>query len=521
MTALGRLTASVRPRARAAKAATWGIWLGAFVVGTTTMLFARGRLGAAHIALTYLLLVLGASARGGRPLGITVAVLAFAAFDVLFIPPYATFVVADPFNWIVLLAFLITSLVAAQLLYEAQAGTDAARARAEEVDRLATLGSETIMLPRAEDALTAIADVIRLTVGVPECGVVVPRGEFVSDPYVASALIDGRTVLIGRDGATARVDAGSVESALSATIGSVAAHVPLSVHGRIVGVLRLADRDTLRLDAAQQRVLHALAYYAALGAERVRLVDEAARAETLREADRMKDALLASVSHDLRTPLTTIKALAHEIGADGDERAAVIEAEADRLSRLVSDLLDLSRLRGGALHLDPQLTAADELLESVARAVSGVPGAERVRITLDPSEALLVGRFDLVHSARALSELIVNALKYGTPDSMVDVTAVRESEWLAVTVADRGDGIPLTERERIFAPFYQSAGAASHGTGLGLNIARQLALAQCGSLKVVDREGGGNVFTLRLPAADLSAFDDPGDTDVGDVAKSL
>jgi len=347
------------------------------------MLVARARLGPAHVALTYLLVVLGASARGGRRLGLTIAVLAFAAFDVLFIPPYGALSVADPLDWLVLVAFLLTSAVAAQLLYRAQREARLAEARRGEVN--------------------------------------------------------------------------------------------------------------------------------ALGA----------RAEALREADRMKNVMLAAVSHDLRTPLTTIKAMAELLRADAapdDERAAVIEGEADRLERMVSDLLDLSRLRGGALHIEAELVAADELLESVARAITGVPGAERVRMTIDPAEPLLVGRFDLVQSARALSDLVVNALKYGG-DGPVEVTAARDEEWLAIRVADRGAGVPAAERERVFEPFYRGEAVApgnAHdratvrdGTGLGLSIARSLAQAQGGSLRLTDRDGGGSVFTLRLPAADVDTIPEP------------
>jgi two-component system, OmpR family, sensor histidine kinase KdpD len=233
--------------------------------------------------------------------------------------------------------------------------------------------------------------------------------------------------------------------------------------------------------------------------------DEARRADALREADRMKDALLASVSHDLRTPLTTIKALAHDIRIEGDERAAVIEAETDRLTRVVTDLLDLSRLQGGALRLDVQLTAADELLESVAQAMAGVPGAERLRMSLDPAEPLLVGRFDLVHSTRALANLVTNALAYAAGDTPVDVGAHRDGEWLAFSVADRGPGVPEPERERIFESFQRGTGTSpdARGAGLGLSIARRLAEAQHGSLAVAPRAGGGSVFTMRLPAADV------------------
>jgi len=341
----------------------WGTWLLVLALVTAAMLGWRHRLGQAHIALTYLLVVLGASARGGRALGLTIAVVAFILFDFLFLPPFATLVVADPLNWLVLLAFLVTSVVGAQLLYLAQAEAVAARAR----------------------------------------------------------------------------------------------------------------------------------------------LREAERADALHEADRMKDALLASVSHDLRTPLTTIKALAHAIRVEGDERAAVIEAETDRLTRVVGDLLDLSRLQGGALRLDVQLTAADELLEGVAQVMTGVPGVERLRMSLDPAEPLLVGRFDLVHSTRALANLVINALAYGGHDTPVDVTARRDGAWLAFAVADRGPGIPEPEREKIFESFQRGAGISPEvrGTGLGLSIARRLAEAQAGTLVVTPRAGGGSVFTLRLPAADV------------------
>ena len=492
-------------------------WLTILALGTLIMLWARARLGQAHVALTYLLVVLGASARGGRTLGLTVAVLAFVAFDVLFLPPFATLIVADPLDWLVLLAFLITSVVAAQLLYRAQQEAATAREHAGEVDRLATLGAETISLARAEDALAAIALVIRRTLAVAECEVFVVEEAVPATntpdwgpPLARLAAVQERAIVVRRDGTTSVGGGESFEAALEATPDAIAVFLPLVVRQRVAGVLRIADGAPLALDAARRRVLHALTYYAALGAERVRLAHGAAGAETLREADRMKDALLASVSHDLRTPLTTIKALAHGIRADGDERAAIIEAETDRLTRLVTDLLDLSRLQGGALRLDVQLTAADELLESVAQTVAGLPGAERLRMSLDSDEPLLVGRFDLVHSVRALSNLVANALAYGGDALPVDVTARRDGPWLAFAVADRGAGIPFTERERIFEPFYRAPGTApdAKGTGLGLSIAQRLAVAQQGSIVLAPRDGGGSVFTLRLPAADIGSSAD-------------
>src|SRR4051794_14023583 len=135
------------------------------------MLAVRTSLNQAHVALAYLLVIQLGSARGGRPLGLTLAALAFLSFDFLFLPPFYTFVVQNPLNWLVLAAFLLTSIVSAQLLYRAQAEADEARQRAAEIDRLASLGAETLNAPRAEEALTAIVSVIRGTLQLDECAV--------------------------------------------------------------------------------------------------------------------------------------------------------------------------------------------------------------------------------------------------------------------------------------------------------------------------------------------------------------
>jgi two-component system sensor histidine kinase KdpD len=329
----------------------------AFVVlaaSAFALLTFRSRLDEAHVALVFLLVVLGASAWGGRELGVTIAIAAFLLFDWFFLLPYNTLYVKNPLDWVVLVVFLITSLVAAQLLY---------RARAERA---------------------------------------------------------------------------AVE-----------------------------------------------------------------RAEALREADRLKDALLASLSHDLRTPLTTIKGLAHELQPLGDERTLIIEEQADRLNRLVTDLLDVARLDGGALPLDIQINAADDLLGAVVQHVAGRPDRHRLKVSLDDPATLLFGRFDFVHSLRILTNLVDNALKYAPVDTSVEVTGGLEGDAIVFRVADRGGGIAFSQRDRLFTPFFRASAATpdTGSAGLGLSIARRLAEAQCGTLIFCERSGGGAVFELRLPAA--------------------
>lgn len=498
---------------------------------TAALLVIRQSLDKTHVALAYLLVVLVVSSRGGRGLGLAVSVVAFLCFNFFFLPPYYTLTVADPLNWAVLGAFLLTSLVAAQLLARARNEAASARLRANEVARLSALGAETLNAGRAEDALQAIADVIRSTLGALSCEV------FVRDENEGLATLAARsggptahshreigqpdTVrLVQWVAANGRLAAelhdGSVRvPGTTEGIGAVTGEglnprvlvLPLQVRERTVGVLALAaDGGMGNLDPAKERFLEALSYYAALGVERLRLVKDADRADALEKADEVKNAVLASVSHDLRTPLTTIKALAHEIGRDGDDRALTIQEEADRLNRFVVDLLDLSGLMGGALRVKPDINAAEDLVGAAIQRVSGTVTDRALIATLDPSEPLLLGRFDFVHSLRILVNLIENALKFAPSGSTVEVQARRAEAFLEFVVADRGPGIPVAEHEMIFGPFHRRDGSADggRGVGLGLSIARGLAEAQGGAVRYEPRPGGGSLFILSVPSAEVS-----------------
>jgi two-component system sensor histidine kinase KdpD len=347
---------------RPSKATSAVLWTAVFVVVTAVMVSVRGRLDRVHVTLAYLLVVQLASAQAGRALGTTLAVLSFLTFNFFFLPPYGTLSVANPLDWLVLAAFLVTSLISAQLLYRARA----------------------------------------------------------------------------------------------------------------------------------------------LGAERERLSATTERAQSLEQSNRMKDETLAMVSHDLRTPLTTIKGLAHEIADGGDERAEVIEEEADRLNAFVGKLLDLSRVTMGTAALDIQPNEAEDLLGAAAQQAQGF-GRELV-FHVEPSDSMLFGKFDFVQSLRVLVNLIDNAAKYSPPDTAVDVGARRVGSELHFWVADRGPGISDDDRERIFEPFYRKRVGESDiaGAGLGLSIARGIAEAQGGRLTYSRRDGGGSVFTLSVPALDLT-----------------
>lgn len=501
-------------------------WLLIAALATAALWLLRDVLDKAHMALAFLLVVLAASARHGRRVGFALSVVCFLCFNFFLLPPYHTFLVEDPLDWAVLAAFLITGGVAAQLLYAAQRQALIARQRAEEIDRLSVLGAETLNAGRAEAAVAAIADVILSTLRLVGCDIWMHGPETNAFACVGSASVRNRgdrasafdhalfTRVLdeGRLGVE-RMEGDAVLTGhgLDALGAALREHgtargvlIPLRVRGSGVGVLRLVDRSPLRLDGGQVRFAQVLSYYAALAVERVQLVADAERVQALREADRLREAVLAGVSHDLRTPLTTIKALAYELRGTGDERALLIEEEADRLNGLVADLLDLSRLNAGALPCNPAIVAVEDLIGTALQRVAGTHGAERILASLAADDVIPVGWFDLGLAVRALVNLLENALKYSPAETPVEVRFAREGAFLAVAVLDRGRGVPAAEVGRMFEPFQRLPDHPSDagGVGLGLAIARRLAEVQGGGVRYAPRPGGGSIFTLTLPAAD-------------------
>lgn len=451
----------------------WLIWCGALIALTLAMVSLRQSLDKAHVALLYLLVVLGASSASGRTVGFAVSGGAFLLFNYFFVPPFGTLQVAHPLDLLVLATFLVTSLITAQLLSRANREANDARARAQEIDRLASLGVETLNAVDARDALKAIVSVIQSVLHVEYCEIV---------PETVAESVD---------------DTGHTEFELL---------VPLRVREDVVGALRLEDSRGLNLTPARRRLLDALAYYAALGVERARLTEAAEQAEQQRRLESMRNALLMSVSHDLRTPLTSIKGIAREIADGGDPRAAVeIEAAADRLNALIGDMLELSRIQAGAARATPAVETVDDLVGAALQQASGLLKGRDVRI--DGTDELLSGRFVFTDTLRILVNLLENAAKYSPPDQPIALGIRRAGPMITLEVMDRGPGVPESERERIFEPFYRLPHTLDDrgGTGLGLSIARGLAAAQGGRVYCGPRDDGGSIFTLELPAADSPA----------------
>ncbi|HLH23340.1 MAG TPA: ATP-binding protein [Chloroflexota bacterium] len=256
-------------------------------------------------------------------------------------------------------------------------------------------------------------------------------------------------------------------------------------------------RTRRRLHAAQAQLKREMA-------ERQRAEEAARETEVLRRTEQLHAALLSSVSHDLRTPLTSIKAavtslLDARVDLDREERQMLlctIDEETDRLTRFVARLLDLSRIDAGMLQPLRDWHDVEEILAGVAERLDR-PG-ERLRLSV--AEALPLARLDYVMVEQIVTNLVDNALKYSPADGPVELTAGALGSQLRIEVADRGPGIPDGEAERIFDKFYRAApGSRAPGSGLGLAIARGLAQAHGGEVTCAPRPGGGSIFTVRLP----------------------
>jgi two-component system sensor histidine kinase KdpD len=516
---------------------SWVAWIGVLVLATLILYRLRASLEQAHVVLIYLLIVLGGTAFGGRVLGFGLAVAGFVLIDYFFQSPYDRLTVSSSLDWFVLIAFLTAAGVATMLLGRAHRAAARAQRHAAEVARLSRIGSELLSAGAADEALLAITDAVRETLGAATCIVfavhddgqperLALRGNEpdIDQTRVHDVAVSGQEMLVLSDGRIARLPPrssdeepgpdGTWPDALKRSAGAQSLWMPLSARGRIVGVLVALSESGLDLEEAPRRFAHALRFYAALAVERVRLVAAAEHAAALRETDRLRNALLASVSHDLRTPLTTIKALAQDSERQRDlDRALhnvrVIEEHADRLARVVSNLLDVTRLRANTLPVHPEFNTAEDLIGAVTRQVAGVLGRHPLERRVEERDGVLAGCFDFVQSLRILTNLVENAARYSPPDAPITLSAHRDGESLVLAVADRGAGIPIPERTRIFEPFYRSPAAAPDvgGTGLGLYIARALAEAQGGTLTYAPRMPSGSVFTLRVPALEAPDAD--------------
>jgi two-component system, OmpR family, sensor histidine kinase KdpD len=485
--------------------------IGGTTAATGVLLAFRGDVSKTNVVLAFLLVVVAAAAAGGLGPGLAASALGFLAFDVLFLPPYQTLVVSEKQDYLSLGVYLVIALVVSLLVGAVERRRMQAERRERETRTLFELSTSLVAHGSLDDTLQSVACTVRALFGLAGCAIVVADGEggarlAASDGRVPDHLderLGGATA--GRAVGLRGPAEGDLEPGRALTI-------PMRAGETAVGamVVVAGEPGSLGFGEAERRLLATFANQAALAVEQGQRDEERRRGEALVETDRLRTALLNSVSHDLRTPLASIKASASSLldpevewdEAQRREFLATIDAEADRLSRLVHNLLDMSRIEAGALDPRPVETAVADLVGPVVRRARD---RTHRRIDVDVPDDLLAVMADPVQLDQLLTNLLDNTRIYA-PDGPVAVVARPGAAGaVEIRVIDHGPGIPAPERERVFDQFYRlkAGGKRPEGTGMGLAISRGIARAHGGSLRVETTPGGGATFVLTLPAASL------------------
>jgi two-component system sensor histidine kinase KdpD len=411
--------------------------------------------------VVYLAGVLLVSSRYGLVPGVAASVTSMLAFNFFFLPPRHTLEIRDSGDWLTLAVFLGTALVTSRLASRAREEAALAEERAREAEVGLAL---TRALLRADDTPSAL----------PALTAEVARALGVSS---------GEVRLGG--------GAGASETAL-----------PLTVGVETVGSLVLSGAPDGADEEAVTRIAGQLAALLALGLQRDALLDQRVEAGALRRSDEVKTALLRAVSHDLRTPLqaiTTAAGTLRLLAVDDDERelAGTVVDAAERMSALVTDLLDLSRLQAGAFRPRADWCDVGDLVRTAVRQAGP---AIAPRAVLEIPRDLPLVRGDAAQLERVLVNLIQNAAKFSPAPEPIEVHVAARTAGVDVEVLDRGPGVPAAERDSIFEPFYRGTGRVGvSGSGLGLAIARGLAEANGAHVEVDDRPGGGAAFRVAIP----------------------
>jgi two-component system, OmpR family, sensor histidine kinase KdpD len=496
--------------------------------------FVLGRVSLANSSMLYLFAVLATAVAFGRGPAVFASVAAFLTFDWFFVEPVHQWTVSDPQEWLSLVLFMLTATVTGQLA----AGQRQRRREAEQREREAVVLYDVVRLmgeSELEDALVAVAERLRSELHLPALAVEFwrPSGELVrlgaGDPIALKELHIGssspsRVLQAGpaassnqhaRPGRWVRiVPTSRAHLEPLATPADKVDIVPIKVGERRVGALLLVH-PAEKFDAIDNRLVSAAATQIGLALDRDRLHKEATEAEILRRTDQLRAALLNAVSHDLRSPLAAIMASAgslrqQDVAWTEEERqtfAQAIEEEAERLNRLVGNLLDLSRIEGGSLRPDKSWHDLSTVIDDVADRLRPLTARHHLRVSVPDNLAPVW--IDPVEIGEALYNLIENATKYSPPDTEITLDVRPEPNLVRIVVSDRGPGIPAAALPHLFDPFYRavagSSGPRPGGLGLGLAVVKGLVEAHGGRVWAENRGGGGARFIITLPRVDASA----------------
>src|ERR1700730_3403438 len=447
------------------------------------------RVNQTTVALSFLLAILAVSAVWGMAVSVAMSLVAVVAFNYFFLPPVGTLTIADPQNWVALFAFLVSSIMGSQLSSRIRSEADEAHQRRREVERLYQFSRK----------LLAEGNVIQLMNAIPN---------YIVESFEAgaAALFLPQKDKFYRSGCgAAHFDEEKMKMAFSLDELSVDTQqrkyfVPIRLGVRPIGSLGISGSQLSR------QSLEAISTLVAIAIERARAIEQLGQTEAERQGERLKSALLDSITHDFRTPLTSMKAAVSSLlasvpsdSAHTPELLSIINEECDRLNRLIERAGEMARLEAGEVTLDLAPVHVEEIIRAAVGHCGTSLGGRPVDLRI--AAELPAVRADPERAKEALVQLIDNANLYSAKDQPITIAAELTGDAVTTSVADRGPGIDDFEQTMIFDKFYRGKDQRYlvRGTGMGLPIAKALIVAQQGTISVTSQLGHGSVFAFTLP----------------------
>lgn len=438
------------------------------------------------VALSFLVVVLLTSAFWGFRIALATAVASTALFNFFFLPPFGTFTIADPQNWIALLTFLITAVVASNLAERARRQADLAQARRQEVERLYAFSQQLLTFDNTAQLYNRAPDNLTETFGASGAALTVSGRETVY-PSRPDLAFDHDLLLRAK-----------ARGEISET--SSASYVPLRLGAKVMGSLAIVGVKLSR------ETLEAIGGLVGIAAERTRAIEELSESRAMQESEKLRSALLDSVTHEFRTPLTGIKASVTALldenaldPAQQRELLSVIDEETDRLNRLVGEAAEMAQLDSHMVKLELRPHAPGDLIDSAIESARGILASHAVAVKDFPGTPEVP--FDFERMREVMVHLLENAAKYSPKGSEITISVEYDAKEVVLSVADRGSGIDAVEQSLIFEKFYRGREQryTSQGTGMGLAICKVIVEAHGGTLSVVSQVGSGSVFSVHLP----------------------
>jgi two-component system sensor histidine kinase KdpD len=444
----------------------------------------------ATVGFTFLVAVLIISAGWGLRHAIFLSVIATLAYNFFFLPPYGTFTISDPQNWVALATFLITAVIASQLAERARKEAETATRRQRDQERLYAFSQQMLTTENVLGLVNSIPRFVVQTFGGEAAGM-----------YLA----ERRKVYYSDIGSKDKIDEDELKRVADRSETSFIQErqltvVPLRIGIRSVGAIGVIGAEIGR------EILDSVSTLIAVAIERAGAVEKLAHSEASRESDRLRSILLDSVTHEFRTPLTSIKASAESLLEDNDldessrrELLTVINEESDRLDRLVGEVAQMAQIDAKAieLHLEPHHIR--EAIDIAIASTKNTLAKHLLKVTVNDSLPAI--RMDVKRIGEVLAQLLDNAAKYSPEGTQITVTSELQQGRLITSVADQGPGIDSFDQNLIFDKFYRGRGqrASIQGTGMGLAIAKALVEAHNGTINVVSQLEHGSVFSFALP----------------------